>query len=229
MDATSPLRTLLAHFWAEHDRATDLWQVGIIVASLLIAWLLSRIARRRLGERAPHSGSRVEFGVQGAHRLLFPIVAMLSVIAGRFGLALADLPVALLNLAVPLLSSLAIIRAIVYLLRTAFDESPWLVMSERAIAWIVWIGVALHISGVLPRVTAALEAISFEVSGKRLTLLAILQAPVVVAAASSGAALESAGVCSATVVVLSLERSAQAATGSSSAVIAAEANRFLMG
>lgn len=183
MDPASPLRSLLAHFVEAQDRSADLWQAGMIVASLLVAWVSSRVIYRRISRSLPHSGTGAKFGFGGAHRLLFPLIALMGLVAGRFAATQLDMPVMLLNLAVPLLSSLAIIRAIVYLLRTAFDEAPWLVMSERALAWVVWIGVALHISGVLQVITTALDGVQFEVSGKRISLLAILQAPVVVAVA----------------------------------------------
>ncbi len=183
MDSASPLRKLLTDITAEHERVADFWQLGVVAASLAIAWLVGGILQARIAAKAPASHSTAKFGVGGAHRLVFPLTALLCVIAARYGLAYSGQKIALLNLAVPLLSSLAIIRAIVYLLRTAFDESPWVVMSERALAWIVWIGVALHISGVLPELTAALDAIDFEISGKRISLLTMLQAPIVVAAA----------------------------------------------
>ncbi len=182
MESSTHFRNLVSAFFAELEKTTILWQLGIVAASLAIAWLLSRSLRARLATTKASAAS-AQFGVGGAHRLLFPLCALLCVVAGRYALSHLVVSVALLNLAVPLLASLALIRAIAYLLRTAFGESQWLVVSERALAWVVWIGVALHITGVLPDITAALDGINFEMSGKRISLLTILQAPIVVAVA----------------------------------------------
>jgi small-conductance mechanosensitive channel len=46
----------------------------------------------------------------------------------------------------------------------------------RIIAWVAWIAVALHVTGVLPEVLDALDDIGFTVGKTRVTLLLILQA-----------------------------------------------------
>jgi len=175
------MRNLLTVFMSELEQTAVLWQLGVIAFSLAVAWLIGHFAQTRISATNRSLQTSTKFGVGGAHRLLFPLCALLLVIAGRYAVNRAGVSVALLNLAVPLLGSLALIRAIVYLLRTAFDQAQWLIVSERTLAWTVWTGVALHLTGLLPEITAALENISFEVAGKQLTLLTILQAPLVVA------------------------------------------------
>jgi small-conductance mechanosensitive channel len=176
-------RNLIAAFFAELEKTAVLWQLGIIAASLVLAWLLTRYISVKL-TTTKTSASAARFGVGGAHRLLLPVCALLCVLVARFVLPHLNMSIALLNLAIPLLASLVLIRALVYLLRTAFDASQWLALSERAIAWTVWIGVALYITGVLPEITGALDRVGFKMSGKRISLLTILQAPIVVAAAA---------------------------------------------
>lgn len=56
----------------------------------------------------------------------------------------------LLNVAVPLLGSFAVIRAVMFALRQAFAPSGWLASFERMLALTVWSVVALHILGLSP-------------------------------------------------------------------------------
>ena len=77
------------------------------------------------------------------------------VILGRFVLHRFQPEVNLLNLAVPLLFSLMLVRVAVYVLRRAFRADGPLRYWERAIAWTIWVGVALHITGLLPEVVEA--------------------------------------------------------------------------
>jgi hypothetical protein len=56
-------------------------------------------------------------------------------------------PVSLLDLAVPLLLSMALVRAAIYVLRHAFSPSSWLATSERFIATSIWLGLALYLTG----------------------------------------------------------------------------------
>jgi len=164
-----------------HDNV--LWQAGVIGASLCMAWLVSRVLHGRLQVSTASASATARFGLAGVHRLLFPVVGVALLAIGRYALNKAGYSTPLLNLAIPLTGSWAVIRALVYVLRTAFDEAPWLVFSERALAWTVWMGVALHLSGVLPDILAGLDAINVQLSGSRISLLTVLQAIVVVAAA----------------------------------------------
>jgi small-conductance mechanosensitive channel len=81
---------------------------------------------------------------------------------------------------VRLLTALAIVRVTVYALRSAFAPGSWLRSSERLIAWTVWLGFAIYITGLAPDVIAFLEGIGFHVGKTRISLLLILQAALVV-------------------------------------------------
>jgi small-conductance mechanosensitive channel len=119
--------------------------------------------------------------VGGLYRLIFPVSALLLVYAGRWVLTHFQPATHLLDVAVPLLFSLALVRIIVYLLRHAFGPSGPLRYWERFIAWIVWIGLALHITGVLPEIEKLLEDFAFNIGGHRISLLSILSGAISVA------------------------------------------------
>jgi len=81
----------------------------------------------------------------------------------------------LLNLAVPLLGSFAVIRAMVFSLRYGFPRAAWLAAFERVVALVVWSIVALYLTGLLPEIVASLDAIHFSVGKQKLSLWLILQ------------------------------------------------------
>jgi len=99
------------------------------------------------------------------------------------GRALADLwlpSTHLLNLAVPLLLALVLVRLVVYALRYVFHSSEALKAWERTASWLIWGIFALHVTGLLPRIHAAMEAVSFESGSHRFSLLLLVQAAVVI-------------------------------------------------
>jgi small-conductance mechanosensitive channel len=81
----------------------------------------------------------------------------------------------LLNLAVPLLVSLALIRVSFYVLRHIFTPGGRLQASERFIAWLVWIVLALHITGVLPELLHLLDDLGFSLGRQRISLLLLIE------------------------------------------------------
>jgi small-conductance mechanosensitive channel len=114
-----------------------------------------------------------QVGAGGVTRLVFPLSALALVYLGRWALH-HFVAVTLLNLAIPLLFALALVRVVVYLLRRAFAPSGPLQYWERTLAWIIWIGLALHITGLLPQVEALLDAIAIQVGTARISLLHVL-------------------------------------------------------
>ncbi|MDX9706280.1 MAG: mechanosensitive ion channel [Azospira sp.] len=114
---------------------------------------------------------------QGLRRIVFPLSALLLVLVGRAVLR-PHFPVGLLDLAVPLLLSLALVRTIVFSLRYAFPGARWLSGSERLIAGVVWTGFALHLTGLAGPLIEALESIKFTVGKQKLDLWLILHGAV---------------------------------------------------
>jgi small-conductance mechanosensitive channel len=128
---------------------------------------LDRLARRR--EPAATGSRGIEVGVGGIRRIVFPVVAVALLAVAR-GVLRPYLSVSLLDLAVPLLGSLAIIRGAVYLLRVALGTGSVIAAFERAITTTVWGLFALHILGILPPVVAALESIALPIGKARISI-----------------------------------------------------------
>lgn len=182
---------LLAGLWAELQAPAILWQIGTLVAGVLIAWWLAAL----LKWRAPDTSTEtVKRGAAALRRVLFPLLAMMLLFLGRAVLGIWH-STSLLSVAVPLFAALAGIRFAVYLLRLGFTQAAWLDAFERSIATLVWVALALHLTGLLPEIVRWLSEVHLVAGKHSLSLWTLLSACFWVAmtlllALWAGAALE---------------------------------------
>ena len=164
----------LASLWrgvlADLSEPDLVWQLLALAACLLLAKMGERVLRgRQVG-----AGRAWELGHGGLKRIAFPLFALVLVLLAR-PLAQQWIHVGLFALALPLLSSLAVIRVVFYVLRLSFVDATWLAQFERVFALLVWAIVALHITGLLPDVIGVLESVSFNAGKQKLSLWHLLQ------------------------------------------------------
>lgn len=162
-------RNLLTDFFSDLEQTTVLWQVAVLIFSLVLAWGINRLLLGQL----PKSEGVLKVGLGGVSRVAFPLMALLLVLIGRAVLK-NWYSANLLNIAVPLLLALMLIRLFVYTLRQVFAPSRWLHGSERFIALTIWVGFALHLTGFLPEILDAMDYLSFHIGKQRISLLIIL-------------------------------------------------------
>jgi small-conductance mechanosensitive channel len=174
-----PFDNLLTRLIDESQDVALLWQAGVLVVAALAAWGAMRLVKPYL-ERPDTLWSA---GRAGIRRVGYPLVMLMGALIGR---AIAENWLAsthLLNLAVPLLLSLAGVRLVVYALRYVFEPRESLRVWERSAAWLIWGAFALHITGLLPRIHAAMEALSFQSGSHRFSLWLLFQAAAVIVVA----------------------------------------------
>ena len=159
--------------WTDLQDQRILWQVATIVVSLSIAAAFSFLVRPRL---RGIGGTRLEFGLGSLRRLVLPLSALVLVLAGRAVLVHFQYNVSLLNLAIPLLTAMAIITFVVHLQRLVFAPGSLLATFERTIVWIVWIGFAIYVLGLAPEILEYFDSVGFRFGGHRISLLLIAQA-----------------------------------------------------
>jgi len=164
-----PINNLLREAWIDLTDLANYPEFIALAIALGLALFLSRLARSSDSLRSWGS-----FGAGGVKRMVFPLVALLTVWVCIVVLK-QWFEVDLLRLAVPLLGSLAMVRAVFYLLRQVFPEGGVLASFERSIAVLVWVGLALHLFGLLPEVVDVLEEVSFHVGKQKLNLWVLLQ------------------------------------------------------
>lgn len=165
---------MLTDTWSDLQSPNVLWQLVALLASLALGWLIERATLSRVGQSSDEETAARRFGRSGLRRVLFPLVALIFVFAARAVLGKYH-SVNLLNLAVPLLTSFAVIRFVVFAVRQAIGRSSWLASFERIFASLAWAVVALHILGWLPEVLDALESVSFKIGNQKLSLWTLLQ------------------------------------------------------
>ena len=147
-------------------------QALLLLACLLGAWAPVALLRRRFAaaEESVWLGRRVIDGV------LFPMLALLLTWVALRGMLHAGLGVQLLRMALPILSSLLLIRLVVRVLRLALPQSGWAHAAERWVSWLAWGGSILWISGLWPAAWAELEAIEWKLGGVHISLATLLEA-----------------------------------------------------
>lgn len=164
---------LLGDLWSDLRDPNFVWQVLALLVCLGLAALVARWWRRRGGETRPAA-------LQAAgSRLAFPLTGMVLIAVAGFVLK-PFFHVNLLKVAMPLLGSMALVRAIVYVLRRTFPRATWLAAWEWALAFVIWGWLALYITDVAPLVIDALEQVSFAVGKQRIDLWMILHGIVTV-------------------------------------------------
>ena len=183
----SPQLMRFAHdLWADLHDANVVWQLVTLALSLGLGYWLARVLRPHLeGRVQAHQDDLTRRGASfaqhmhlvggGFNRILYPLLALIFVLIGRAVLGNFH-HVNVLNLAVPLLTAFAVIRALVYLLRHVFAPSGALAASERWLAIAVWVGVALHLTGLAPELVGALDRVAFHIGKQRISLWLIGQA-----------------------------------------------------
>jgi small-conductance mechanosensitive channel len=171
----NPITRLIAD---SHD-AHLLWQLGVLALCALAAWGARRLVRSWLDDSAYARAA----GREGLQRIGFPVLMLLALLVGREAAELVLGTTPLLNVAVPLLLALVLVRGVIYALRYVFEPRESMKAWERSAAWLIWGAFALHLSGLLPRIHAAMEALSFQSGSHRFSLWLLGQAAVVIVVA----------------------------------------------
>jgi small-conductance mechanosensitive channel len=175
---------LLFELWRDIREPAFLWQVLALGMSLLLAWGLSRYGRQQefVRSTAEHGALRT-FSTGSIKRVAFPLLSLLLILIVRKLFKYWHLgPVSLFDLAVPLLLSMALVRAAIYVLRHALTAGSWLATSERFVATSIWLCLALYLTGLADPLIEMLEQVSFHVGKQKLDLWTLLNGLVTVVA-----------------------------------------------
>ncbi|NEX60436.1 mechanosensitive ion channel family protein [Noviherbaspirillum galbum] len=171
------LSGLLSDLWSDLQDPGLLLQLGVLAFCLSAGWLVAKLLRGRVtAERAQWRVMR--FGVESFSRVLWPLLALAFVALAKT-LLVAGHHVNLLRVAIPLLGSFALIRLAFYILRRVFvkggQAGAFVLAFEKAFATLVWGGVALYITGLLPDIVYYLEHTVIPVGRNKVTLMTIAQ------------------------------------------------------
>lgn len=157
---------------ADISTQAALWQLSIIVASCVIAWTINGALRAYVMRNAPENW---KLAIGGINRVLFPLSTLIFVLIGKLAIAHWQ-HTSMLHLASRLLLAMAVIRLLVYAVRYIVAPGGLLKTLENTVASVIWVLMALHLSGLLPQIFATLEGIKFNIGKNPVNLLLILQA-----------------------------------------------------
>jgi small-conductance mechanosensitive channel len=149
---------------------TALTEVALIGACLAIAWTAVRLLR---GTQAKPAS--ILFGRRIVDGVLFPVLALVLAFIARGMLPAMGVPMAVFKLAIPVLTSLVVIRLTVRVLTAAFPSSRPMRAIERTVSWLAWIGVVLWVTGVLPVVMEELDGIAWKLGSARISVRNVVE------------------------------------------------------
>lgn len=149
----------------------SLIELGVLVLCGFLAWALLWLARRSLSHQDDKS---ILFGKRLFDGVLFPLLLLCLAFIARIVLQ-RSMAVHVLQIAIPVLFSLVIIRIGVKVLQAAFNGSPLVRFMERTISWLVWLAMVLWVSGFFPLVLEEMEQISWKMGGKAVSLRTIVE------------------------------------------------------
>ncbi len=153
------------------------WEVVVLVVGLVLAWIFNKLILATVFTNAPESW---KVGMGGVARIIFPLLALITVHIGQFALDRWQYHTSLLQLASILLLAMAVIRLTVYALRYVFPAGGWVRTTETLIVWVIWAMVALHLAGLLTILSAFLEGLSFTLGKHEFSVLLLIQSLLIV-------------------------------------------------
>jgi small-conductance mechanosensitive channel len=169
--ATHPLTAdELAQLWQQLQQPSALSELAVLIACLGMAWVLARVWRGRATPDVPS----IWFGRRIWDGVLFPVLALILSLAMRRAL-MAEVPLAVFRLAIPVLMSLALIRLTVKVLGAAFPNSQTVRVVERTVSWLVWLATVLWVTGVLPLVLDELDDITWKIGAAQVSLRNLIE------------------------------------------------------
>ena len=148
------------------------WQVAVAVLMVALGWWAARVACREIEPKGRWKFGEGDFEHVAVALFAYGFVLVGKAILGRFQ------PVMLLDILQSLLVAAVVLRLATYILGHILPKGSFLRGSLRAIAWIAWIAVALHITGLLPDVLDAMDDVGITLgkNKQRVTLLLVMQA-----------------------------------------------------
>ena len=153
-------------------KPTALMELGALVVCAIAAWAIAAGVRRGLDPLQDRAS--IMFGRRVIDGVLFPLLLLCLAYAAR-ALMVAQAPLAVFKIAIPVLMSLLVIRVGVKTLQAAFRTSQVVRMLERTISWVAWLAMVLWVSGLLPVILEELDQITWKVGGSNLSVRTMLE------------------------------------------------------
>jgi len=168
--AASRLSHLLEGFWTPGFY----WQILVLALCLLLAWLLGRYVFSHFAAALERSDLLGILAEQA-----FPLLSVIFMSIARAIMDMRD-SAHIFDIFIPLLLSLALVRAVRHMLYRSFPHAQWLEKAGRVFSILVWVWLALFLSGIAPEAIAVLETYSVRFGGQSLNLWMVIHGSIVI-------------------------------------------------
>lgn len=165
-----PLTNLIGDLLDDLSRPGMPWQIGSIVAAILLGLVITRLARG-WWQRRRGVADAVHAGVDSFARVMAPLLVVALLTLAQFVLSKYRFHTNIVKVAIPIFWSLALIRAAFYLLRRVFARRGQLgeafVTFEKIFVLLVWLAVVLYITGLWPDIADFLGSYRLQYGPKK--------------------------------------------------------------
>jgi len=177
MSPMEQLRDRITAWIAGFDPTSLVVQIVILALAFAAGWTVNRWIRTRSRSAIENTELRGlrRLAQRSMERIALPVSMLLLISAVRGLVAAAGLNTYLLDIAIPVFASLALIRVAIYLLRKGFVASPAIKAWEQVISTSVWAVVALHLLGWLDDVFDTLDSLAIHLGSTRISVLSTLE------------------------------------------------------
>ena len=148
-------------------------ELAIAVSSIALSYFfVADILRRFISK---NSKAKNKVITEGLIKVIFPVCAIVMI---GFAQTISTIFFShgLLVLVQKLLIALVVIRLSVYLMRYLSKPNSILRAFENTVSVVIWVVLALQITGVLPEFINSLDAVTFKIGSQNLSLLMMVQA-----------------------------------------------------
>lgn len=176
-------QNLLSNLWA--DFSTDMGvpalraQILALTLCVVLGWALARFARSIIAAREEEVNPMRRLGLESFTRVLWPLLTLLLIVITKPILLRFGGGVDLIRIAIPLIGSFALIRLIFYVMHRAFARGGklggFILFTGKGFAVLIWIVVAMHITGLLPDLIELLEDTHIPLGRNKISTLTVLQ------------------------------------------------------
>lgn len=162
---------------------SDVEHIFIVLAAMAIGVMVGTFVSRR---REPSLTGRQALWRAVIIGIAFPLVTYAILVALRltpYGAATGALP----RFAVRVFASLVVIRLIARVLRSLFPSSARVRNAINGVSGVIWLGLVMHLAGVLPLIEQELEAVMIPLGKTHVSALTMMQGVALVAFTLLGA------------------------------------------
>ncbi|MGH8781383.1 mechanosensitive ion channel family protein [Paraburkholderia sp.] len=153
------------------------WQVGVLLGTLTLAWVLARLLRRTLDLRRQTRYQTLRFGAESLNKAFFPLVGGVLVLIAQ-AITEQFMSTSLLDLALVPLFGIGLIYIVFFVARRVFgsdgETHVWLSLVEKLVSLAVWAGMVLTVLGIQDQVIAWMASVRFRIANTHITLLSLL-------------------------------------------------------